>query len=113
MTGSNMIENRFQGDLPADLGVMEENAREAAALLKALGHECRLMILCSLLEGEKTVSQLNEGVPLSQSALSQHLAKLQHQDLVSVRKDAQMVYYRLKSDKVARVISTLYDLYCR
>lgn len=105
--------NQYRDSLPDQLSAMEDNAREAAALLKALGHECRLMILCSLLEGEKTVSQLNEGVPLSQSALSQHLAKLRHQDLVSVRKDAQMVYYRLKSDKVARVISTLYELYCR
>lgn len=92
---------------------MEHNAREAAALLKALAHESRLLILCQLIDTEKTVTQLNQTVPLSQSALSQHLAKLRHQGLVAVRKEAQMVYYRLKSDKVTRVLSTLYDIYCR
>lgn len=95
------------------LSVMEQNAREAAALLKALAHESRLMILCNLIGTEKTVTQLNQTVPLSQSALSQHLAKLRHQGLVTVRKEAQMVFYRLKSDKVSRLLSTLYDIYCR
>ncbi len=92
---------------------MAENAGAAAALLKTLGHECRLLILCHLLEGEKTVTQLNEKVPLSQSALSQHLARLRHEELVAVRKDAQMVYYSLKSEKVMRLIATLHELYCR
>ena len=95
------------------LSAMEQNAREASALLKALAHESRLLILCQLIDAEKTVTQLNHTVPLSQSALSQHLAKLRHQGLVTVRKEAQMVYYRLKSDKVSRVLSTLYDIYCR
>lgn len=95
------------------LSAMEQNAREASALLKALAHESRLLILCQLIDAEKTVTQLNQTVPLSQSALSQHLAKLRHQGLVTVRKEAQMVYYRLKSDKVSRVLSTLYDIYCR
>lgn len=92
---------------------MAENAGAAAALLKTLGHECRLLILCHLLEGEKTVTQLNERVPLTQSALSQHLARLRHEELVAIRKDAQMVYYSLSSDKVKRVIATLHELYCR
>lgn len=96
----------------AQLTEMAENAGVAAALLKTLGHECRLLILCHLLEGEKTVTQLNEKVPLSQSALSQHLARLRHEELVAVRKDAQMVYYSLNSKKVERVIATLYELYC-
>lgn len=95
------------------LSVLEQNAREAAALLKALAHESRLLILCNLIDAEKTVTQLNQTVPLSQSALSQHLAKLRHQGLVTVRKEAQMVFYRLKSDKVSRLLSTLYDIYCR
>lgn len=99
--------------MTADLSDMAENAQAAAALLKTLGHECRLLILCNLLEGEKTVTELNQEVPLSQSALSQHLARLRHEDLVSVRKDAQMVYYRLKSDKVIRVINVLHQIYCQ
>ena len=113
MTETAATASQFQGTLPEDLSAMEDNAREAAALLKALGHECRLMILCSLLKGEQSVSELNAVIPLSQSALSQHLAKLRHQELVSIRKEAQMVYYRLQSEKVARVIGTLYDIYCR
>lgn len=92
---------------------MAESAESAAALLKTLGHECRLLILCHLLEGEKTVTQLNQKVPLSQSALSQHLARLRKENLVTVRKDAQMVYYSLSSEKVERIIGTLYELYCQ
>lgn len=92
---------------------MAQNAAAAAGLLKTLGHEYRLLILCHLLEGERTVTQLNEKVPLSQSALSQHLARLRKEQLVTVRKDAQMVYYSLSSDKVERIIDTLYQLYCR
>ncbi len=100
-------------DFTTDLETMAENASNAAALLKTLGHECRLMILCNLLEGEKTVTQLNQEVPLSQSALSQHLARLRHEDLVAVRKEAQMVFYRLKSGKVTRIIETLHGIYCQ
>ncbi len=108
-----VLEEQSLSDATWSLSAMEQNAREAAALLKALAHESRLMILCNLIDAEKTVTQLNQTVPLSQSALSQHLAKLRHQGLVTVRKEAQMVYYRLKSDKVARLLSTLYDIYCR
>jgi len=108
-----VIDEQPLNDVTWSLSVMEQNAREAAALLKALAHESRLMILCNLIDAEKTVTQLNQTVPLSQSALSQHLAKLRHQGLVTVRKEAQMVYYRLKSDKVSRLLSTLYDIYCR
>lgn len=81
-------------------------------MLKTLGHECRLMILCNLLDSEKTVSQLNALVPLSQSALSQHLARLRHEDLVAVRKEAQMVHYRLNSKEVKQVIGALHAIYC-
>jgi DNA-binding transcriptional ArsR family regulator len=108
-----VIDEKPVSEEACSLSVMEQNAREAAALLKALAHESRLLIMCHLIDAEKTVTQLNQTVPLSQSALSQHLAKLRHQGLVTVRKDAQMVYYRLKSDKVSRILSTLYDIYCR
>lgn len=96
-----------------DMKAMAENASDAAALLKTLGHECRLLIMCNLLDGEKTVTQLNQQVPLSQSALSQHLARLRNEGLVSIRKEAQMVFYSLRSDKVERVIGLLHDMYCK
>jgi len=96
-----------------DLEALQQSAGQAAALLKALSHECRLIILCNLLQGEMSVSMLNEKVPLSQSALSQHLARLRNDGLVAIRKEAQTVYYRINSDNVARLIQLLYELYCQ
>ncbi|MBL8530433.1 MAG: helix-turn-helix transcriptional regulator [Hyphomonadaceae bacterium] len=87
-------------------------AGEAAALLRALAHEARLMVLCQLLEGEHSVSDLLEGSALSQSALSQHLARLREEGLVETRREAQTIYYRLADDKAARVLATLADIYC-
>ncbi len=88
------------------------SASDAAALLKALSNESRLLILCHLLSGEKCVGDLNELIPLSQSALSQHLARLRKDDLVSVRKEAQTVYYRISSTEAEQIIQVLYNVYC-
>ena len=74
---------------------MKAHAGEATRLLKALANESRLMILCNLSEGEMTVGQLNEFIPLSQSALSQHLALLRRDNLVQTRRQAQTIYYSL------------------
>ena len=87
-------------------------AGEAAALLRALAHEARLMVLCQLLEGEHSVGALQEGSGLSQSALSQHLAKLRDEGLVSTRREAQSIYYRLADEKAARVLDALASIYC-
>lgn len=87
-------------------------AGEAAALLKALAHEARLMVLCQLLEGEHSAGALQEASGLSQSALSQHLARLREDGLVATRRDAQMIYYHLAEPNVARVLQTLADIYC-
>lgn len=95
------------------LSDMEEKAGQASRLLKALSNECRLLILCNLLGGEKSVTQINDRVALSQSALSQHLARLRKEGLVAVRKEAQTVYYRMNSPEVEEVIGVLYQLYCR
>ncbi len=95
------------------LSDMEEKAGQASRLLKALSNECRLLILCNLLGGEKSVTQINDRVALSQSALSQHLARLRKEGLVAVRKEAQTVYYRMNSPEVEQVIGVLYQLYCR
>lgn len=87
-------------------------AGEAAALLKALAHEGRLMILCQLLDGEHAVGALQESVGLSQSALSQHLARLREEGLVATRRESQTIFYRLADPNVARVLDTLASIYC-
>jgi len=87
-------------------------ATEAAELLSALANGKRLMIMCHLLENEVSVNTLAEKVGLSQSALSQHLAKLRALELVATRRDGQTIYYRLASDDVRAVLQTLYGIYC-
>jgi len=84
----------------------------AAALLKALANDRRLMILCVLAEGERTVGALEAKVGLSQSALSQHLARLRREGLVTTRRAAQHIHYRLTSAEAQMIIDTLASLYC-
>jgi len=91
---------------------MEAAAHDASALLKAMSNERRLIILCHLAKGEHSVNALCELVGMSQSALSQHLAKLRHDDLVTTRRAAQTIYYRLNGDAATRVLDTVYNLYC-
>ncbi len=91
---------------------LHQHASEAAALMKSLANENRLMILCTLVAGEMSVSELNQRVPLSQSALSQHLASLRKADLVTTRKESQTVYYRLYGDAASKVIAVLQSIYC-
>ncbi len=91
---------------------LQANATQAAGLLKMLANEKRLMILCALINGEMGVSDLNAQVPLSQSALSQHLAALREAELVSTRRDSQKIYYRLNGDAAVRVIEVLQSIYC-
>ena len=88
------------------------HAPDAAALMKALGHESRLVILCSLAEGERSVGELNELVPLSQSALSQQLARLRRDGLVETRREAQTIYYSLSPGPADRIIHLLHEIYC-
>ncbi|MGZ9896723.1 ArsR/SmtB family transcription factor [Shewanella gaetbuli] len=95
-----------------DVTTMLENAETAAKWLKAIANPYRLMILCLLLEKEMSVTELNETVPLSQSALSQHLAVLRTEDLVATRKSSQIVYYTLKNEQVTEVMSILHRRYC-
>lgn len=90
-----------------------ERAAEAAALLKAIGNENRLLILCHLMAaGEMTVGALVTEIGLSQSALSQHLARLREDGLVDYRRVAQTLHYRLSDPRTARVIALLRDIYC-
>jgi DNA-binding transcriptional ArsR family regulator len=95
-----------------ELEKLEENARRASVLLKAMSNQHRLMILCQISNDEKSVGELEEIIGLSQSALSQHLARLRRDNLVQTRRDAQTIYYSLKGEEAQTVIQTLYDLYC-
>jgi len=95
-----------------ELQRLEENARRASTLLKAMSNQHRLMILCQISNDEKSVGELEKIIGLSQSALSQHLARLRRDNLVQTRRDAQTIYYSLKGEEAATIIGTLYDLYC-
>jgi ArsR family transcriptional regulator, virulence genes transcriptional regulator len=96
----------------ADKQMLQQNAKRASRLLKALSNEHRLMVLCQLAEGEKSVSEIERLVGLSQSALSQHLARLRRDDLVRTRRQAQAIYYSLNGSEATRVIETLHRMYC-
>ena len=87
-------------------------AGEAETFLKALANRHRLMILCELHHGERSVTALQQTVGLSQSALSQHLARLRGDDLVRTRRESQAIFYTLSSTGVSRIIALLHELYC-
>lgn len=92
---------------------MQRNAAKAEAMLKLLANAKRLMILCYLVKGEKSVGQLAALVGLSHSAISQHLAKMRDQELVEADKQGQMVFYRISNPEVEAILSTLYLIYCK
>jgi ArsR family transcriptional regulator, virulence genes transcriptional regulator len=95
------------------LADFEARATEAASLMKALGNEKRLMILCKLLEaGEMSVMPLAEAVGLSQSALSQHLARMRTEKLINYRRESQTLFYRVADKNVNRIIKTLKSIFC-
>lgn len=94
------------------LAAFEASAEEASRLLTAMANAKRLVVLCNLLEGEKSVGHLAEIVELAVPALSQHLAKMRALDLVRTRREGQTIYYSLASEEVAEVLRTLYRLYC-
>jgi DNA-binding transcriptional ArsR family regulator len=98
---------------PLTVKQMQKNAAQAEALLKQLANANRLMVLCHLISGEKTVGELAENVGLSQSALSQHLAKLRDAGLVESDKRGLSVYYRICSTEAQALLSVLHLIYCR
>lgn len=87
-------------------------ARKASELLKALSHETRLLILCNLNDGEKTVGELEGSLGLQQAVVSQQLARLRADDLVTTRREGRQVYYRIADHKVHMVVDTLYQCFC-
>ena len=97
----------------SDLKRMRKHAGEAVSMMRALSHEARLLVLCELTGGECTAGALVERSGLSQSALSQHLAKLRDEGLVATRREAQSVFYRIADPKAARLLHVLHEIYCK
>lgn len=96
--------------LPAD--EMAARAAEAATFLKALSHEGRLMILCHLSSGEKSVTELEERLGARQAAVSQQLARLRTEGLVNARRDGKAIYYSIKDPKAGAIMELVYDMFC-
>lgn len=91
---------------------MIDNARGASEFLKALGHEGRLLILCYLASGEKSVSELENLLSSRQAAVSQQLARLRLEGLVRYRREGKTIYYSIDDEKARRILDTIYDLFC-
>lgn len=92
---------------------MLEQATAAAGFLKALSHEGRLMILCHLSSGEKSVTELEQLLASRQAAVSQQLARLRLEGLVATRRDGKAIYYSIQDPKVLRTINLVYDMFCK
>lgn len=95
-----------------ELDFLLANARDASELLKALAHEARLVILCLLVEGERSVSELEQLLNLRQPAVSQQLARLRADDLVEARRDGKNIYYTLARPEVREIITALHRAFC-
>ncbi|MBL1416346.1 MAG: helix-turn-helix transcriptional regulator [Moritella sp.] len=91
---------------------MKERATEVAYVLKTMTHPERLMVLCQLVDGEVSASQLQENSTLSQSAFSQHLAVLRKNNIVKVRKESQSVFYSLADERIEALIASFYKIFC-
>lgn len=97
----------------AELEQMIERARDASEMLKALSHESRLVLLCILAEGEKSVTELEQLLGERQSTVSQQLARLRLDRLVTTRRDGKTIYYSLANEDVRKILTVLYDVFCR
>lgn len=95
-----------------DLDKMMQNAQRASNFLKAISHEGRLMILCHLVTGEKSVTELEDLLSARQAAVSQQLSRLRLEGLVTPRRDGKVIYYRLTDDRPKQIMEVVYDLFC-
>ncbi len=95
-----------------DKDKLADNAQQVAAILKQLSNHHRLMILCCITNGELTVGNLNDQINLSQSALSQHLAKLRESNIVSTRRESQTIYYKIANPKIKVLLEVLQKQFC-
>jgi DNA-binding transcriptional ArsR family regulator len=98
--------------LSVELDDLMRKARRASDFLKALSHENRLLLLCLLAEGERSVGELESILSMRQSAVSQQLARLRFDGIVSARREGKLVYYSLANDDVRRMIAVIYDIFC-
>ena len=103
---------RMYGNMKIQTEKMSQAADGAVGLLQSLGNKSRLMIMCQLIGGEKSVGQLAELLQVRESTISQHLALLRKDRLVTTRRQAQTIYYAIASDPARRVLETLYKVYC-
>ena len=104
----------FSSDMaPEELDAMVSNATLAANFLKAISHEGRLMILCHLVTGEKSVTELEDLLSARQAAVSQQLSRLRLEGLVIPRRDGKVIYYRLADDRSRRILEVVYELFCK
>lgn len=108
----NELETAIDTDDFGRLAELHDMAANACELLKAMSNEWRLMILCQLTEGEKTVGELQGLLGIGQSAVSQHLAILRRERIVDSRKHAQSIYYSLSGDQAIKIMATLHDVFC-
>jgi ArsR family transcriptional regulator len=99
-------------EVEIDPGQMASAAQKASDLMKTLGHKDRLMVLCHLASGEKSVGELASLLDIPQSPLSQHLARMRKESLVRTRRDAQTIYYSIASEDAARIVGLMHELYC-
>jgi DNA-binding transcriptional ArsR family regulator len=99
-------------DMRIDARRMAIAAGRASELMKTLGHKDRLMVLCHLISGEKSVGELAGLLDIPQSPLSQHLARMRKEELVKTRREAQTIYYSIASDEAARMVGLMHELYC-
>jgi len=99
-------------DMKTDPRRMASAAQKASDLMKTLGHKDRLMVLCHLASGEKSVGELAGLLDIPQSPLSQHLARMRKESLVTTRREAQTIYYAIASGEAARIVGLMYELYC-
>ena len=104
---------KFSSDMAEEeLDKMVDNATTASNFLKAISHEGRLMILCHLVTGEKTVTELEDLLSARQAAVSQQLSRLRLEGLVIPRRDGKAIYYRLADERPRRILEVVYDLFC-
>jgi DNA-binding transcriptional ArsR family regulator len=112
-TSSRVADRETSTAADMDLDLLLANARDASDFLKALSHEARLVILCLLVDGEKSVTELEQMLNLRQPAVSQQLARLRADNLVETRRDGKNIYYSLARPEVREVIGALHRAFCR
>jgi len=108
----NALAETITEEKPINPQRMAAAAAQASEMMKTLGHKDRLMVLCHLSSGEKSVGHLADLLDIPQSPLSQHLARMRKENLVTTRREAQTIYYSIASPQAARMVQLLHELYC-